>query len=163
MAESLVHKMKIRWKDVRETSGEWRGVLLCHKTGRYSWEVRQDWSDPRRLYVPKLGMEFAYGFQNSDGPSIPRLVCLLFGHGREDFLDDYGYEHEGVFVRIPDGEWEFVKMDKKSIDVLLKVGVLAQDAKYWQSDLVYWGVRTKFGEKAWKKCRKADKDRSGNN
>jgi hypothetical protein len=159
--------MKIRWKDVKGARGEWRGTLLCRKTGKYSWEVRQDWADPRRLYIPKLDLEFAYGFQNSDGPSIPKLVCMLFGKGRKDllesgFLHDYGYEHAEVFVRQPDEEWGIVKLDKKSIDVLLRSGVLAQGAEHWQADLIYWGVGTEFGKKAWKKCRKADKDRLQN-
>lgn len=157
--------MKLRWKDLKKEAkkAEWRGTLLCREIKKHLWEVRQDWVDPVRLYIPQLDLEFAYGFMHSDGPSIPTLVCMLFGKSREDliksgFTHDYGYEHAILFVRRPNEEWGTVTLDKESIDTILRIGCLAEGAADWQADLIYWGVRTKIGEKAWKKCRRQDKD-----
>jgi len=157
--------MNLDWKSLKGKGelGEWRGTLLCREKGKHLWEVRQDWVDPRRLHVPKLGAEFAFdsGWE-SDGPSIPTLVCLVFGKPREaylcsGFLHDDGYRRAGLWMR-KDGEtdWEFEPFDKKSLDVLLRIGVRSEGAEKWQEDLIYWGVGTEFGRLAWKKCRRAD-------
>lgn len=156
MSSSKLHPLP---PDSPEIPGIWRGSLLRKPLGRNLWEVYQLRSDPCRLYVKEFGKEYAFGTGwISDGPSIPKIACILIALGRNDllragFLHDYGYDMAGLYSRMEGGPWEFEELGKKTIDHILWVGARAEGASRKQADLVHWGVSTFIGQIMWDRCR----------
>lgn len=143
--------------------GEWRGRLVMEEIGRNTWKVGQDDDDPCRLWIPAVGLEYAWpgGGWISDGPTIPWAACKILDCERSrflraGFLHDSCYGLGAVYARIPGGKWVRIPVTKREADLILRVGVNAEGATNGQEVAIYAGVRSAFGRAAWKKCREAD-------
>lgn len=144
--------------------GEWRGNLVAEDLGKNCWHVEQDDADPRRLWIPAVGLEYSWGGGGwkSDGPTIPWVACKILGCTRETFkedgfLHDFMYRTAYVWCRIPGHKWVRVPVTKKQADLILRIGVNADGATNGQETAIYAGVRTSFGRAAWKEWRDRSK------
>lgn len=164
----LVSAGKLGWREVEKWAkakskplGEWRGELKFEAGEGGECRVFQP-DDPCRLWIPAVGLEYAWadGGWRSDGASIPAWACRVLHCARDDFrrsgfLHDFSYETEGVYARNPDADlrWTRIAVDKDTADTLLRVGVTAEGATNAQAEAIWLGVRTPFGEAAWRRCR----------
>ncbi len=146
--------------------GEWRGKLDCKPLGKDWWEVGQNIHEPCRLWIPAVGLEYAWagGDWKSDGPSIPWAGCQILQCTRDTFLrsgflHDYAYRTATVFARNPGGVWVRVAVTKRQADVLLRVAVNAEGATNAQEAAIYVGVKTPFAMAAWTQWRAQDAPR----
>lgn len=144
---------------------EWRGTLLCERESGKLWRVSQNPEDPCRLFVPAIGLEYAWppGGWSSDGPSIPATVCKLLQCSRESFLKsgflhDFIYQNAAVYARFPDGLWSRIPVAKRDADVLLRAALSAEGASEGQAAAIYAGVRTPFAAAAWRHWRNQSKN-----
>lgn len=138
------------------------GSLSCAVVNEKEWRVYQDEADPCRLWIPAVELEYTWadGGWTSDGPSIPSWACRVLHCERGDFLrsgflHDFAYETAGVYARNISGDprWTRLSVDKETADILLRVGVTAEGATNAQAEAIWAGVKTPWGEAAWRRCR----------
>lgn len=141
--------------------GEWRGAYVAEKQADGLWHVVQSQTDPMRLFVTDLALEFAWaGTLLSDGGSIPKAFQHVKGlhlapdaYLRSFFHHDALYERALVFVREPGGTWHRVPVDRRQADAQLYCGLGAEHATLADAQTIYRAVRM-FGHRAWEACRK---------
>lgn len=142
--------------------GGWRGCYIAERTGDGKrWWVEQSATDPMRLLVDDLALEFSWGGRLfSDGGSIPKAAQAIKdlrlkpdSFPKSYFLHDALYERGGAFVREPGGTWHEVPVDRRQADALLYCGLGAEGATLAEAQTIYRAVRM-FGNRAWAKCRK---------
>lgn len=144
--------------------GEWRGCYIAEPcSGGKEWLVEQPASDPMRLFVADLALEFAFGGRlRSDGGSIPKacqgikaLRLKPDSFLKSYFLHDACYGRGRVEVREPGGKWHAVPLDRRQADALLYCGLGAEGATLAEAQTIYRAVRM-FGHRAWNQNRKAN-------
>lgn len=164
MAGKLALSEAKKWAKSHGTRmGEWRGKLVAEAAGKNLWLVGQDDADPRRLWIPSVGLEYSWsgGGWKSDGPTIPWVACKILGCTRETFESD-GFLHDSmyrtgrVWCRIPGGKWVQVPVTKKQADIILRIGVNADGATKGQEAAIYAGVKTSLALSAWREWRRID-------
>ena len=141
--------------------GEWRGAYVAERRLDGLWHVVQSQTDPMRLFVTDLGLEFAWAGQLvSDGGSIPKAFRHVNGLNLapDAYLETYFhhdalYERAKVWVRKPGGKWHEVPVDRRQADAQLYCGLGARHATLAEAQTIYRAVRM-FGHRAWAKCRK---------
>lgn len=141
--------------------GEWRGQLLYAEIRPGIYRVAQDVADPRRLWVPALGYEYAWrgGFE-SDGGSIPKALQTVpnlhlhpLDYPSAYFAHDYMYDTETIWVREPGGVWHEMNVDRAMADCILYIGLTADNATLADARLIFRAVRL-AGQRAWNRCRR---------
>lgn len=141
--------------------GEWRGAYVAERQPDGLWHVVQSATDPMRLYMTDLDLEFAWaGRLVSDGGSIPKWAQGIKGlhlspdaYLRAFFHHDALYERAKVWVREPGGRWHEIPVDRRQADAQLYCGLGAEKATLADAQVIYRAVRM-FGHRAWEKCRK---------
>ena len=144
----------------------WRGPVAFKQLRRHRWRVLQPVEDPCRLYVGATGLEYAFGNDwESDGPSIPNLVCALFFENREKylkagFLHDFGFKDGFLYVRNPDtGEdWRPLKVSKRDMDNLYCIGAARLGASRTFTWVMQRGLSGRASKIVWKRYRRMDGD-----
>jgi len=146
--------------------GYWRGHCSIEKTAD-GWIVTNDTADPCRLYVPALGLDYAFGVDGkpfaTDLGSIPEILQgAKYLHLKPDdypktyTTHDWGYKFEGIYVSHPDAnDWHFVRVDRREADIIMYIGLCSEGATLADSQAIYRGVRM-FGNSAWQSHRRED-------
>lgn len=138
--------------------GAWRGTYIAKEESPGQWRVVQSRSDPMRLFVEALRLEFSWaGTLDSDGGSIPRILqksphlrLRPDAFLKSYFLHDAAYRAAALFVRAPEAgnRWREISLDRREADALLYCGLCAEGATLAEAQAIYRACRL-FAWRAW--------------